>query len=148
MNGLFPEDEISAENNCILLPRANVQFVVSAAVAEYAKYSAFIFARNAGIRSATVVLCTRASSPHRWRRVVPGPWSASASEIYASLRAYLDIRHIQTCPTSIEQPPRGPKLPQSAGRDPSSSLKFVYTLTVAWRAFGVDFITLGKTPRT
>lgn len=44
---LFPEDEISAEDNCISHPRANVQFVVSTAVvAEYAGYSAHLFSHE------------------------------------------------------------------------------------------------------
>jgi len=136
----FPEDEISAEDNCISRPRANVQFVVSAAVAvaECAGYSAHLFSHEA--RS----LCY--AHKHRHRTVVSAPWSASASEIYASLRAYLDIKHVQTCPTSVVQPPRGPQTCTERGVR-SRLLNFVYTLTVAWRAFGADPITPGKISR-
>lgn len=105
------------------------------AVAECAGCNAHLFSREAGTRRDRCVARTRATV------------SASASEIYASLRARLDIRHVQTCPTSVEQPPRGPRvdeLPRCAGLVAEVRLHFDRGLTRIWRR---PYHTLGKIPR-
>lgn len=132
----FPEDEISTEDNCIPRPRANVQFVVSARSpllnARNHVHIAHIYFRTKQVRSATVMLCYAHEHRHHTVAAIPVPWSASASEIYASLCACLDIRHVQTCPTSVEQPPRSPKLPRSVRPVAEVRLHFDRGLARIW----------------
>lgn len=140
----FPEDEISTEDNCIPRPRASVQFVVSTvAVAECAglcAYRAHLFSHEAGTKRDRCVM-------HTSTVTAPSPSLCRGAHLHLKFtRLYVPALISGTF--KLVQLPSSNHLvvlnfPEAWGPSP----KFVYTLTVAWRAFGTDPITPGKIPR-